>query len=260
MKLPIYQVDAFAERLFTGNPAAMVPLDTWLPDDLMQKIAAENNLSETAFFVKVNNEYRIRWFTPESEVNLCGHATLATAHVIFEHLGYSGDEIRFHSKSGLLSAFRQENGHIVLDFPSQVLTEILDSSAYAKALGKAPMAVFMSGYPMAVFSEEDDIRKLSPDFQQLGALNIVGLIVTAKGREYDFVSRFFAPGVGIDEDPVTGSAHTILVPYWSKKLGKDKLTAYQCSSRGGILYCEDQGDRVRIGGRSITYMIGEIFV
>jgi predicted PhzF superfamily epimerase YddE/YHI9 len=259
MRIPIFQVDAFATRVFTGNPAAVCPLDTWLPDDTLQAIAAENNLSETAFFVGRAGTYAIRWFTPGSEVDLCGHATLASAFVVFRHLEPTLDAVRFSSQSGTLTVTR-EGDLLVLDFPSRPPTRLDGLPGLAEALRTEPAEVWKARDVMAVLAAEDDVRSLRPDIAALDALGQFAFIVTAPGREADFVSRFFAPDVGIAEDPVTGSAHCTLVPYWSRRLGKTRLRALQVSARGGELSCEDRGERVRIGGRAVGYLEGTIEV
>lgn len=260
MKLNIYQVDAFAENVFTGNPAAVVPLKNWLSDELMQNIAMENNLSETAFFVPAENGFHIRWFTPATEVNLCGHATLATAHILFQHLNYQGKEILFHSKSGVLKV-KRKNEQIVLDFPTSEVIEVKLPENIEQAFGILPQKGFIGREDlMYVFESQKEIENLKPDFNFLKTLEMRGIIATAPSIEYDFVSRFFAPREGIDEDPVTGSAHTMLVPYWAKRLGKEELVARQISKRGGILHCKHLGKRVEIGGKAVTYLVGEITV
>ncbi len=258
MKLTIYQADAFAEEVFAGNPAAVVLLESWLPDSVMQKIAIENNLSETAFFISEGDGFHIRWFTPASEVNLCGHATLATAHVLFNHLNFKGGEIVFQSRSGILKVKKQD-GLIVLDFPTSPLTEIRFPGNIEKACGKLPVKCIQGREDlMLVFESENDIKNLIPDLEFMKTLDARGVIATAKSEEFDFVSRFFAPLEGINEDPVTGSAHTVLIPYWKEILGKTEMTAKQISARGGILHCKFAGDRVEIGGKAITYLMGEI--
>lgn len=258
MKLKIYQIDAFADKVFEGNPAAVVPLETWLSDEMMQQIATENNLSETAFFVPVEQGFHIRWFTPKAEVKLCGHATLATAHVLFNHLGFTGNVISFDSLSGILKVTR-ENELIILDFPALTATETSIPEPVAKAFNIVPKACLKGRDDyMLVFENEGEILSLQPDFQQLVNAKTRGVICTSKSESYDFVSRFFAPAVGVNEDPVTGSAHTMLIPYWSGILGKNELTAKQISARGGIVHCKNCGDRVKIGGKAVTYMTGEI--
>jgi PhzF family phenazine biosynthesis protein len=260
MKIPIYQVDAFTENIFSGNPAAVCPLDSWLPDELMQKIAMENNLSETAFFVRTGNTFEIRWFTPGTEVDLCGHATLASAHVLFNHLGYEEDIIFLQSKSGNLRV-KNEDELLVLDFPAGFYESITTPSKLTKALGREPLEAGKAlDFLMAVYYDEKFIENLKPDFQLLKELPYHAIIVTSASKKVDFVSRMFAPSIGIDEDPVTGSAHTILTPYWSHKLGKVSMHARQISARGGDLYCKISGDRVEIGGKAVTYLVGEIEV
>jgi len=258
MKLKFYQVDAFAEKLFMGNPAGECPLDKWLPDEVMQKIAMENNLAETGFFVKEGDAYHIRWFTPAVEVDLCGHATLAAAHVIFEHLNYKKDDIHFISRSGDLFV-RKENELLVLNFPTDKIERTEIPASLINAMGFAPKEAYkgISDY-LLVYKSQEEIEKLAPDFKILAQTGSRGFIATAKGNDCDFVSRFFAPGVGIDEDPVTGSAHTTLTPYWQKVLGKNEMTAMQLSKRKGHLKCTWLGERVEIAGKAKTYLIGEI--
>lgn len=259
MKLPIFQVDAFTERIFGGNPAAVCPLKSWLKEETMQQIAAENNLSETAFFVQKGNEYELRWFTPELEVDLCGHATLATAHVLFEHLGYDKDEIHFQTKSGLLIVSK-EGERLKMDFPTDDMPKVDPPAVLFQALGVRSDQVFASDDYMVVLDSEEDVKNVEPDFSILSEVNARGIIVTAPGDEVDFVSRFFAPRAGISEDPVTGSAHTKLTPYWSKILGKNTLEARQISKRVGALTCINKGERTEILGKAITYMTGEITI
>ncbi|MCA1758602.1 MAG: PhzF family phenazine biosynthesis protein [Bacteroidales bacterium] len=260
MSLSIYQIDAFAEKVFSGNPAAVVPLQEWLPDKTMQNIAMENNLSETAFFIPVENGFHIRWFTPATEVNLCGHATLASAHVLFHHLNYPKKEILFQSKSGILKV-KKEDELIVLDFPTSEVNEVELPANIEKAFGIKPQKCFKGREDlMFVFKNQEEIQNLQPDFSFLKTLEMRGIIATATSDDFDFVSRFFAPREGIDEDPVTGSAHTMLIPYWAEKLGKTKLVAKQISKRGGVLFCKFADDRVEIGGNAQTYMSGEIFI
>lgn len=257
MKLSIYQVDAFAEKPFEGNPAAVVPLDQWLPDKTMQAIAEENNLAETAFFVPENNGFHIRWFTPSKEVKLCGHATLASAFVLSEYLSYEQDTIVFDSLSGPLSV-EINQGVLTLDFPSQkpVKCEIPDE--LIKGLGKTPLECYRNEDYLAVFEDEKEVSSINPDHRHLERLDLRGVIATSPSLEQDFVARFFAPKYGIPEDPVTGSAYTQLAPYWSGKMGKIKLRAKQISPRGGKLTCELKGDRVLISGSAIKYMEGTI--
>lgn len=260
MKLKIYQVDAFASTIFEGNPAAVIPLESWLDDKTMQKIALENNLSETAFFIPKNNEFHIRWFTPKVEVDLCGHATLASAHVLFHHLNFQKDEICFESRSGLLKVNRKEE-ILYLDFPASNLNDVEIPENLKNAFQFEPIkAVKGRDDIMLVFDNEEEIMHLKPDFHKILESKTRGIIATAKSQEFDFVSRFFAPAVGVNEDPVTGSAHTILIPYWSSVLGKKEMIAKQVSQRGGILYCKNNNGRVEIGGEAITYLVGDIFI
>jgi len=258
MKLKLYQVDAFAEKLFTGNPAAVCPLEDWLPDETMQLIAAENNLAETAFCVRSGDNFHIRWFTPALEVDLCGHATLAAAHVLFAHEKQQGDTVRFSSRSGLLSVTKTAAG-LQLDFPVDEMEQLPSHEALASALGAPPLEVWKGKTDyMLVYEAQEQIENLQPDFRALARTPARGAIATAPGREVDFVSRFFAPQAGIDEDPVTGSAHTSLTPYWAKKLGRNNLSAMQLSKRGGRLQCTLQNGRVLIEGKAITYLQGTI--
>jgi len=260
MKLPIYQIDAFAGRLFSGNPAAVVFPESELPSEKMQAIAAENNLAETAFVLADGANYQIRWFTPTDEVDLCGHATLAAAHVLFNHLNYSSDTITFSSKSGPLHV--SKDGEILyLNFPADTLQVAELTADIISGLGAKPIEIYKGRDDyLALFNSEEDISSLSPNMDMLCRVTSRGIIVSAPGNESDFVSRFFAPKLGIPEDPVTGSAHTALIPYWSGKLGKQQLFARQISKRGGELMCKDLGKRVEIGGRAVTYLVGEIFL
>jgi PhzF family phenazine biosynthesis protein len=259
MKLPYYHVDAFASTLFRGNPAGVCPLECWLDDATLQNIAAENNLSETAFVVPRAEEFELRWFTPTTEVDLCGHATLGAAFVLFTQRGLPADEARFHSRSGLLTVER-EGDVFTLDFPSRPAKSCPVPDALVRGLGAKPVEVFKARDYLVVFASELDVRQLRPDFAALGGLDCLGIIATAPGSDCDFVSRFFAPSAGINEDPVTGSAHCTLIPYWSRRLGKTPLFARQVSVRGGELFCHDDGERVRIGGRARLYLKGEIAV
>ena len=260
MTFTLYQIDAFADAVFSGNPAAVIPLDNWIPAELMQQIALENNLSETAFIVQTGDKnYEIRWFTPTTEVDLCGHATLASAHALFEHIGTVGNKIEFSSKSGTLKV--EKRGEFIwLDFPSQPPRPVSMPKELPEALGVIPIFTGYNTDLIVVVDSERTVQNLNPDFEILKRLQARGVIVTAKGNQEDFVSRFFAPAVGVPEDPVTGSAHTVLIPYWSRKLDKKKLTARQISRRSGRLLCEDHGDRVLIGGRAVTYLEGTINV
>ena len=267
MKLRIFQVDAFAERPFEGNPAAVVPLEAWLADEVMQAIALENNLAETAFFVPEGEGFALRWFTPTVEVPLCGHATLASSHVIFSHLGSPRDTIVFQTKSGPLSVRRMANGLLEMDFPSRPGTESTPPVDLTAALGAAPDTFIDGELPLAVFASPEQISGLSPDLRKLAAFSAAcgdsGICCTAPAdgvNGWDFVSRFFAPAHGIDEDPVTGGAHCALTPYWSKRLGRTRLTGRQISARGGTVLCEDRGQRVGLSGRCADYLVGEITV
>ena len=258
MKLPIFQADAFASGLFKGNPAAVVLLTDWLADSRMQQIAEENNLSETAFFISEGDEFHIRWFTPKAEVNLCGHATLATAHIIFNELKYQGPQITFNSNSGLLNVTK--TGEMLqLDFPADQVTRVEMDPHLEKALGFQPMEVYKGKTDyLLLFESEDIIQAIRPDFHLLNQVNARGIIVTAEGSSVDFVSRFFAPQVGVNEDPVTGSAHTSLIPFWADRLDKAQMQALQLSARGGELRCTLANDRVLIAGNAITYLRGVI--
>lgn len=260
MDLTIYQVDAFTKEVFKGNPAAVVPLESWLDADLMQRIALENNLSETAFFVKKDDVYEIRWFTPTFEIDLCGHATLASAFVIFDILKARNETVKFHShKSGALSV--EKRGDVfTLDFPSHPVSPAEIPKGLIEAIGKEPKEVFKARDYFLVYETEREIAEIKPNFSRLSEIDAHGFIVTAKGDSADFVSRFFAPEVGVMEDPVTGSAHCNLIPFWAERLGKTELFARQISSRGGELFCELQDDRVKIGGNAVLYLKGEIYV
>lgn len=259
MKIPIYQIDAFSNRVFAGNPAAVCPLEEWLEDSVLQAIAQENNLSETSFFVTEENGYHIRWFTPVAEVDLCGHATLAAAFVIFNYLEPSLSEVNFSSRSGKLTVVR-ENELLSMDFPSQPPLPCEAPKELVNGLRREPLEVLCSEDYFVLFSSEKQIRELNPDMGMLKKLDLRGVIVTAKGNKVDFVSRFFAPKFGIDEDPVTGSAHCALTPYWTNKLKKKNLHAHQVSQRGGELFCKDCGDRVKISGRAVKFMEGSIAI
>jgi len=257
LRVPIYQVDAFASRVFEGNPAAVCPLERWLDDATMQRIAAENNLAETAFFVPGETPMRIRWFTPVREIDLCGHATLASAFVLFERLGAGGDTVGFESKSGPL-AVRREDGRLVMDLPAWPPRPVADLAPLERALGRRPLEAWASRDLLAVFAREADVRALVPDFAAVASLEALGVIATAPGDACDFVSRFFVPGAGIPEDPATGSSHCTLVPYWAGRLGRARLAARQVSARGGEMECELRGDRVSVGGRAVLYLEGWI--
>ncbi len=259
MKYKIYQIDTFTDKVFSGNPAAVCPLDKWLDDDLLQKIAMENNLAETAFYIKQGGQYQIRWFTPKTEVDLCGHATLATAYVLFNHENHGDNLINFYSpRSGQLTVAKQ-NDTLTLNFPIDIYESIELSEALKKGFDMLPLHVFKGKTDyLFVFETENHIRKIKPDLTQIAKLGGRGVIITAKGDEVDFVSRFFAPQSGVDEDPVTGSAHTTLTPYWSTRLHKTELTAIQLSERRGYLHCKLLDNRVEISGQAKLYMTGEI--
>jgi len=259
MDLEYFQVDAFTDTVFAGNPAVVYPLDAWLPEETMQSIAAEHNLSETVFFVANNEEYHIRWFTPVTEVPLCGHATLACAHVIFSTMQPDCDRIRFSSQSGPLSVLRT-NTLLTLDFPATPTEPCEIPQSLVEALGVEPAEVLRSDDYLVVLDNEKRVTALNPDMRTLAGIDCRGICVTAPGESIDFVSRFFAPRFGIDEDPVTGSAHCMLTPYWSRRLGKVELTARQLSKRGGMLWCRLEGDRVAISGNAVTYSHGTSFV
>jgi PhzF family phenazine biosynthesis protein len=258
-RIRIYQVDAFSSQVFAGNPAAICPLEEWLPDDQMQAIACENNLSETAFFVREDDGYRLRWFTPVVEVDLCGHATLASAFIILNQLTPSANSVRFQTKSGTLVVNR-EGDLLSMDFPSRPPAESEVHPKLVEALGAKPETVLAARDYLVVYASEDELRKLEPDMQSLAQIDKFAVIVTAPGKDVDFVSRFFAPAKGVPEDPVTGSAHCTLIPYWSKRLGKKKLHAYQVSKRGGELWCEDRGERVTMSGKGALFLEGTIYV
>lgn len=257
MKLALYQVDAFTNKIFHGNPASVVPLDRWLPDELLLQIAKENAVPETAFFIKEGDRFSLRWFTPEIEMDLCGHATLATAHVIKSILGYPQERIVFHSQSGVLEV-SFNNGLYTLDFPSRmpVIAELPD--IIKNSLDRQPKEVLKARDFLLVYDSEKDIREIKIDRQSIDRINIDpgGIIITARGDHADFVSRFFSPQASIFEDPVTGSSHCSLIPYWSGKLGKKEMEARQLSERGGIIHCLDKGDRVLISGAARTYSEG----
>lgn len=259
MRLDIYQVDAFTREPFHGNPAAVVPLEKWLPSETMLNIAAENNLAETAFFAKKGDGFELKWFTPEVEMDLCGHATLASAFVLWNELGYAPDEIAFETKSGTLKVAR-EGDLMVLDFPSRPPETTSVPEGLGDALGAEPTKVLKSRDYLAVYDTEAEVLSLRPDFKAIKDLGVHAVIVTAPGDTSDFVSRFFAPSVGVDEDPVTGSAHCTLIPYWAEQLEKTELYAKQVSARGGELFCELKGDRVKMAGNAVLYLKGEIYV
>jgi PhzF family phenazine biosynthesis protein len=259
MRTKLYQVDAFTDRVFGGNPAAVCILEHWLDEALMQDIATENNLSETAFAVQHGDGYGIRWFTPVSEVDMCGHATLATAHVLFEHNAFPGEKIVFRSMTRGELAVLRDGEFLTLDFPADTIEQVDAPRKLVSAIGKAPAETYRgrSDY-LLIYNAQQDIEEISPDFVQLAGMDLRGIIVSAAGDDTDFVSRFFAPGLGINEDPVTGSAHTTLAPYWSERMGKKALTARQLSKRKGDLECRLLDGRVHITGKAVTYLTGEI--
>ena len=259
--IKLYQVDAFTTEIFRGNPAAVCILENWLPDQTMQAIAAENNLAETAFAVKVGENYHLRWFTPAVEVDLCGHATLATAHVLFTYYGYNSRIINFTTQTSGLLTVERDGENLILDFPVDRLKKIEIPSGIESALGKTPLEAYSgkSDY-LFIFSSQKEIEEIVPDFNAISKLDCRGMIISAPGDTVDFVSRFFGPQVGVNEDPVTGSAHTTLTPYWAKKLGKKILNARQLSNRKGDLTCEFLGERIKITGQAVTYLQGEIHI
>lgn len=262
MKIELYQVDAFSSKIFGGNPAAVCPLQQWLSDDMMQRIAAENNLSETAFIVPENDGFYIKWFTPTTEIALCGHATLAAAHVLYHHLGYKKETIHFNCKSGPLEVYYNNDQTFTLNFPCnqpEAVTNIPDGLFEGLGIATAPVFKSVLDY-MVVLPSAAAVLALTPDFKTLAKVNARGVIVTAEGIDCDFVSRCFYPQSGVDEDPVTGSAHTILTPYWAAQLHKTKLSAQQLSARKGHLECELKENRVHMTGKAVTYMTGSIFI
>lgn len=258
MRLRQYQIDAFATRIFEGNPAAVCPLESWPDDALLQAIAAENNLSETAFFVPSAKGFQLRWFTPVAEVDLCGHATLASAHALFELLDHTGDNIVFETRSGDLMVKRMDD-RLEMDFPARMAEPCAIDDRLTAALGRRPTELYAGADYLAVFDSEEAVRNIRPDHMLLGGLDLRGVMVTAPGDEHDFVSRFFAPKHGVPEDPVTGSAHCTLAPYWAQRLGKSNLRARQISKRGGDVDCRVEGDRVFLAGSAVVFSVGEIF-
>jgi PhzF family phenazine biosynthesis protein len=257
MRIKQFQVDAFASNVFEGNPAAVCPLDRWLDDGTLQAIAEENNLSETAFFVPSERGFHLRWFTPIAEVDLCGHATLASAHVLFEHLSYAKPAITFETRSGNLSVERKGK-LLAMNFPAISASPCAAPEALIAGLGQRPTEVLAADRYIAVFDSEATIRSISPNFEKLRELDLRSVCITAPGLQVDFVSRYFAPKVGVAEDPVTGSAHCVLAPYWSARLGKDSLSARQVSKRGGNIQCRIRGNRVILSGGAVTFMVAEI--
>ncbi len=259
MKLRQFQIDAFASKVFEGNPAAVVPLGEWLPDSVMQSIARENNVSETAFIVRTESGYDLRWFTPNVEVDLCGHATLASAFVVFTELKHPDEVVRFMTKSGELAVARHQD-QLVMDFPALTPEPFDDLQSLAAALGRAPLEVRVAKHYVAVFEKESDIRTLKPDMGLLSRLERLGVCCTAPGEHVDFVSRFFVPKAGIPEDPVTGSAHCEMTPYWAERTGKTRFHARQLSARGGEVWCELKGKRVELKGRAVKFMDATIII
>ncbi len=259
MSIPYYQVDAFTSALFSGNPAGVCLLTEWLPDAVLQSIAAENNLAETAFVVQRDSCFDLRWFAPTLEMDLCGHATLAPAHVIFRHLGWRGLAVKFQTRSGVLTVTREDD-LLSLDFPSRPAADCSAPADLIEGLGCTPSATAKARDYMAVFDSEQAIRELQPDMTALMRLDCLGVIATAPGEQCDFVSRFFAPRAGVPEDPATGSSHCTLIPYWAERLGRQKFHALQLSKRGGEFYCENRGERVGIAGRAVTYSTGFLHV
>ncbi len=259
--IPVYQIDAFADRPFTGNPAAVCPLETRLPESTMQAIAFENNLSETAFFAPTQGggpgAYDLRWFTPKAEVDLCGHATLASGHLLLNRLTPDLDKVIFATKSGPLEVSRSGD-LLAMNFPARPPEPIAPIAGLAEAIGVEPQALLKFRKTMAVLADEDQVRGVEPDFDFIAGMDSEGLLITAPGDDCDFVSRYFAPHVGIDEDPVTGSAHCVSVPYWAKRLGKQTLRARQVSARGGELLCRADGERVEIAGKAVLFLEGQI--
>lgn len=259
MEIPVFQVDAFSESVFSGNPAAVCPIDRWLPDQTLQAIAAENNLAETAYFVRSNGGFELRWFTPTCEVDLCGHATLASAFVLFQELNEPGDALRFETKSGALLV-RRKGGLLAMDFPSRPPQPVQADARLVAAVGGAPLEILAARDYLVRYRSEAEVRALSPDMAVLRNVDRFATIATAPGNDCDFVSRFFAPAQGIPEDPVTGSSHCTLTPYWAGQLGKTNLHARQISARGGELFCTLAGDRVEIAGRAVLFLRGQIVI
>lgn len=253
----MYQIDAFSDRVFGGNPAAVCPLDTWLPDDVLQAIAVENNLADTAFFAPEGDDFRLRWFTPVTEVDLCGHATLASADVLFRILGYQGAGARFHTRSGVLTV-ECRDGLYAMDFPAAMPSPCTADPALVESLGVQPVDTLRAFDHVVLLDSEAAVRRVTPDFSRMSALDLRGVVVTAPGDTADYVARCFYPKLGVNEDPVTGSAHCETAPYWALRLGKQELRAEQLSTRGGLVWCEVRGDRVILRGRAAHYMTAEI--
>jgi len=258
MTIPVYQVDAFTDRVFAGNPAAVCPLEAWPADEVLQAIATENNLSETAYFLPDGDGFAIRWFTPAAEIDLAGHPTLATAHVIFTALEPGRDSVTFSTRLGDTLTVTRAGQRLTMDFPARAPAPKDTLGDVAGALGAEPQEVLAARDGFAVFARQAEVAALAPDMEAVAALDCMGLIANAPGEDCDFVSRFFAPQMGVPEDPVTGSAHCTLIPYWANRLGKTELLARQISKRGGTIYCGHDGARVRIGGEAVTYMVGTI--
>jgi len=259
MTIPYFEVLAFTDRLFAGNPAGVCILEEWLPDEMLQKIAAENNLAETAFFIDRGSFFDIRWLSPSAEIDLCGHATVGSAHVLFQNLGRTGNSLTFQSRSSGELRVDRDGERLVLDFPSRPAAKCEAPPLLAESLGAQPVEVFKNRDYLAVFERQEQIAALSPNLAELAKLEgVQGVCVTAPGSDCDFVSRYFAPSVGVPEDSVTGSTHCGLIPYWAKRLGKAKMRARQLSPRGGDVFCEDRGERVGIGGTAITYVQGKM--
>lgn len=261
MTIKIYQIDAFTDEIFKGNPAAVCPLETWLPDEILLKIASENNLSETAFYVEKEDYFEIRWFTPTVEVDLCGHATLATAFVLKNFEGFDGNQLSFYSlRSGNLSVTFKDD-LLILNFPTDIFSEIELTKELFSVTNYSPIAAYKGKTDyMLIYENESEISEAVPDLQLISKLDARGAIITSKGKDYDFVSRFFAPASGVNEDPVCGSAHTTLVPYWAQQFGKKELKAFQNSQRTGEIFCQLIDDRVELGGKAVLYMKGEIAI
>ena len=261
MKLPIYQIDAFTDQVFGGNPAGVCPLEAWLTTETMQKIAMENCVAETAFFIPTDDGFHIRWFTPEFEMDLCGHATLAAAHVLARHLNYKYPKIKFQSNSGELLV-TVEGDLLTLDFPARMPVPAEAPQIILDGISHKPLEILKARDYVLVYEDEDVIRRIQPDVSLLNQINIDpgGIIVTSKGKDVDFVSRFFTPQASVFEDPVTGSAHCSLIPFWAERLGKDELSALQLSPRGGKLFCKNAGERVLISGKAVTYLEGFVTI
>ena len=258
LKIPIYQVDAFTSEVFKGNPAAVCPLKEWLPDEVMQNIAMENNLSETAFYIEDNEFFHIRWFTPKAELDLAGHPTLATAHILLNEFQIDKNELIFKTKIGDTLKVTINDNLYLMDFPSRSPKSVNEIDLLSEALGKEPIEILAYRDLIAVFNNQDEILSLNPDLEKLKQIDYPSIVVTSKGDNSDFVSRNFAPKLGIPEDPVTGSSHCELIPYWSNKINKKEMIAFQVSERGGKIYCTYKGSRVLIGGEAITFLRGEI--